>query len=123
MVRNIKGSSGQQVGRRLKESRQKLGLTQEQLAERAGLHYSYIGQVERGDKNPSLKSLYRLAGALNVGIDYLLEEDGGYRDRTAADLLLSELISLLKDRPEEDVRLVLQVAATMIERIDQLQKD
>jgi len=123
MVRNIKGSSGQQVGRRLKESRQKLGLTQEQLAERAGLHYSYIGQVERGDKNPSLKSLYRLAGALNVGIDYLLEEDGSYRDRTAADLLLSELISLLKDRPEEDVRLVLQVAATMIERIDQLQKD
>jgi len=123
MGRYDEGLGGQQVGRRLKESRQKLGLTQEQLAERAGLHYSYIGQVERGDKNPSLKTLYRLAGALNVGIDYLLEEDGDYHDHTSTDLLLRELIFLLKDRPEDDVRLVLRVASTMIERLNQLQKE
>ncbi|MBC7105405.1 MAG: helix-turn-helix transcriptional regulator, partial [Firmicutes bacterium] len=36
------------MGRRIREARSKLGLTQEQLGERANLHYSYIGQVERG---------------------------------------------------------------------------
>ncbi|WP_152679707.1 helix-turn-helix domain-containing protein, partial [Paenibacillus sp. IHB B 3415] len=45
------------VGSRIRELRKAKGWTQEQLAEAASLHYSYIGGVERGDRNISLETL------------------------------------------------------------------
>ena len=53
-------------GRRVRELRQPLGLSQEGLADRAGLHRTYIGSVERGERNVSLDNIYRLAEALEV---------------------------------------------------------
>ena len=41
----------QTIGRKLRQFRQKKGYSQETLADRAGLHPTYIGQVERGEKN------------------------------------------------------------------------
>lgn len=50
----------------LKELRQASGLSQEELAFKAGLHRTYISQLERGEKSPSLKTLQRLAKALGI---------------------------------------------------------
>ena len=55
-----------QFGQHLRELRQKKRLTQEELADKAGLHFTYIGQIERGIRNPSLVNLHKLAKALNV---------------------------------------------------------
>jgi len=41
------------------------------LAAKTGLHYTYIGQVERGKKNPSLKSIEKIANALNTSLPCL----------------------------------------------------
>ena len=63
------------VGARLKQLRQAGRLTQEQLAERAGLSYKFIGEVERGRGNPTLTTLSALSEALGVGLADLLGLD------------------------------------------------
>ncbi len=60
------------LGKKIKETRLKLGLTQEGLGKRVELHYSYIGQVERGNKVPSIRTLKRIALALNIQVESLL---------------------------------------------------
>lgn len=56
--------------RRLRESE---GVSQEELADRCGLHRTYVGSVERGERNVSLANIVRLAKALNVSPSSLLE--------------------------------------------------
>lgn len=51
-------------GMRLRELRQKTGISQERLAELAGLHRTYVSSVERGERNISLENIERLAIAL-----------------------------------------------------------
>ena len=53
-------------GNHLRKLRQEQSITQEELADRAGMHFTYIGQIERGLRNPSLVNLYKLAKALKV---------------------------------------------------------
>ena len=64
-----------QVGARVKQLRQARRLTQEQLAERAGLSYKFIGEVERGRGNPTLTTLASLSEALGVSLIDLLGVD------------------------------------------------
>ena len=58
--------------------RQSQGLTQEKLAERAGMHFTYIGQIERGLRNPSLVNLQKLARALKVKAENFCPSKPGY---------------------------------------------
>ena len=53
-------------GVRLRLAREVMGLSQELLAEKAGLHRTYIGQVERGERNISVDSMERLAEAVGL---------------------------------------------------------
>jgi len=53
-------------GKHLRKLRDERGLTQEQLADRAGMHFTYVGQIERGVRNPSLINLHKLARALKI---------------------------------------------------------
>lgn len=55
-------------GRRVRELRQPLGLSQEELADRSGLHRTYVGSVERGERNISLDAIYALSRALGVQV-------------------------------------------------------
>ncbi len=58
-------------GNRVKEERLKLGISQEELAERAGLHRTYIGMIERAEKNITLLNIEKLAKALKLDIGNL----------------------------------------------------
>jgi transcriptional regulator with XRE-family HTH domain len=55
-----------QFGSRVRARREKRGLSQEQFAQECGLHWTYVGQVERGQRNLSLHNILRLAQALKV---------------------------------------------------------
>jgi transcriptional regulator with XRE-family HTH domain len=58
-------------GVRVREARLAKGLSQEDLAEIAGLHRTYIGTVERGERNPALVNLVRIADALSIDLSAL----------------------------------------------------
>lgn len=55
-------------GSKLRAARLKRSLTQEELADKAGLHSTYLGQIERGRRNPSLNNIHRIVKALNGSI-------------------------------------------------------
>lgn len=61
------------VGLRLRQHREARGLTQERLAEKAGLDQTYISGIERGVRNPGIKNIVRLARALGIPVAKLLE--------------------------------------------------
>lgn len=59
-------------GRNVQATRQALKISQEELAFRAGLHRTYIGMVERAERSISLQNAKKIADALNVKLDLLL---------------------------------------------------
>ncbi len=61
------------LGATIRDLRRTLGYSQERLAEKAELHRTYIGGVERGERNVSLENIVRLARALRVTPSQLLE--------------------------------------------------
>lgn len=64
----------QRFGQRVRELRLARGLSQEELAFRARIHRTYLGGIERGERNPALKNIAAIAGALGVGIRELFPE-------------------------------------------------
>lgn len=63
------------VGARLKQLRLARNLTQEQLAEAAGLSYKFVGEIERGIGNPTLTTLDSLASALQIALNELVVDE------------------------------------------------
>jgi len=61
------------LGQIIREKREALGLTQIEVAEKAGLDRNYIGMVERGERNPSYLSLIKIASGLNMSVDQLIK--------------------------------------------------
>lgn len=62
------------VGENIRKAREKRGLSQERLAELAGVHRTYIGMAERAEKNITLVSLEKIARALEINIAELFEQ-------------------------------------------------
>jgi transcriptional regulator with XRE-family HTH domain len=59
-------------GQKVRAERQKQGLSQEELAEKAGVHRTYIGMIERGEKNITLLNIEKIAKALEIPLDKLM---------------------------------------------------
>ena len=55
------------LGREIRRHRKVADISQEELADRAGLHRNYIGFLERGERNPRVKTLFDVAHALRIG--------------------------------------------------------
>jgi transcriptional regulator with XRE-family HTH domain len=53
-------------GKKLRSIRKKVGISQEELGFRAGIHRTYVGAIERGEQNVSIENVYKLAKALKV---------------------------------------------------------
>ena len=64
------------LGRRIRNYRVAKGFSQEKLAELSGCHHTYIGQIERGEKNATIESIEKIASALNVSLSTLFEKLG-----------------------------------------------
>ena len=75
------------VGKRVRQLRLRRNLTQEQLAERAGISTSFLGHIERGSRKLSLETFYRLIRALDCSANALLPMEGGSARLSALELL------------------------------------
>lgn len=64
------------IGQRIRNYRAKKGLSQEKLAELAGCHPTYIGQLERGEKNATLESVEKIASAMDISLSELFDKLG-----------------------------------------------
>ena len=71
------------LSRRVRDAREKAGLSQGELAKLAGVHPTYISHVERGTRTPGADALARVADALDVPIVYLVDGDGAPQYRSA----------------------------------------
>ena len=61
-----------EIGKRIKDKRIKLNLTQEQLAEKTGLTDTYIGAIERATSKCSIETLVKISQTLDINMDYML---------------------------------------------------
>jgi transcriptional regulator with XRE-family HTH domain len=64
------------LGRRLRQLRRAHELSQEALADRAGVHPKHLSEIERANKDPRATTVIRLADALGVPVSELYEEEG-----------------------------------------------
>ena len=64
------------LGAAIRYERSVLGISQEELAHRSGLHRTYVSDLERGSRNPSIDSIEKLARALQISVSKLFEAAG-----------------------------------------------
>jgi transcriptional regulator with XRE-family HTH domain len=69
----MKSETLENFGQRVRTERTKQGLSQAQLAEKANLHRTYIGMIERAEKNITLLNIAKIAKALEIKMDELLK--------------------------------------------------
>jgi len=62
------------MGSRVRTLREKAGISQEALGHLSGLHRTYVGAIERGERNPSVLSLKKIADALKIKLGELFDE-------------------------------------------------
>jgi len=60
-----------QFGQRVRKLRLETSLSQEELAFKAGMHRTYLGSIERGERNPSLRNIAAIAKALGITLSQL----------------------------------------------------
>ncbi|MGG1314835.1 helix-turn-helix domain-containing protein [Cohnella laeviribosi] len=102
------------VDSKIREYRKAKGLSQDQLAERCGFHYSYIGGVERGERNISLENLAKIASALELEPKTFFEFDIPIQQPPSdkKDAALQEVISILKGK---DIRYIQMTKKLLVE--------
>jgi len=93
------------IGQRIREIRKQKGLSQEQLGEMAGFHFSYIGGVERAEKNITLLNLEKIAQALDVTIyDLFLYGKHIRIDKSEKDIILNQINEKLAHTNTRELR-------------------
>ena len=96
------------LGQRIRNYRTTKGLSQEKLAELSGCHPTYIGQIERGEKNATVESIEKIASALNISLSKLFEKLG-VQDENAQNIPLRcyDFISAKPPKEQEHIYNVL----------------
>ena len=100
------------LGQRIRNYRLEQGLSQEKLAELSGCHHTYIGQIERGEKNATIESIERISLALNVSLSKLFEKLGGEEETEASAIPLmcyELLLAKTKEEQEHIYRVLLEI--------------
>ncbi|MGM1019734.1 MAG: helix-turn-helix domain-containing protein [Bacillota bacterium] len=97
------------VGARIRALRKEKGLSQESLGEKGGFHFSYIGQIERGEKNVSLLNIAKIADALDVNLIQLFAYVNEEIKITKHEADIQEIVEMLINSSSEKINLARNV--------------
>ena len=97
------------IGQRIQETRHRKRLSQAQLAEQVDLSVSYISHVERATKQASLESLVKIANALGVTVDLLLNGNQSFDQKE----YMTELVGLLTDCDAYEKRIIYETVSAL----------
>lgn len=95
------------IGQRIRNYRMSKGLSQEKLAEMAGCHPTYIGQLERGEKNATIESVEKIVSALEVSMSQFFEGLGAQSTGRNIPLECYELIAAKPEKEQEQIHRIL----------------
>ena len=99
------------LGKRIREERMRIGLTQEQVAEYIDVSTTYIGFIERGERSVTLEKLALLAQCFHVTIDSLLQEQSAEQSAKSVD---EQLFSLWESASLDEKKLILSIGDVIV---------
>lgn len=99
----------QELGEQVKLFRKRMGFTQEQLAAKAGITPSFLGQIERGQRSPTVETVYKISKALEVSMEELFSFQKEIIQKDAAHVYHQRIMKLLKSRNEKDLEFTYQL--------------
>ncbi len=102
------------LGKRIREERQKLNLTQAQLAEAIDISDTYMGAIERGERSLTLDTLVRLVNRFGVTVDYMLADSVSDSDPN----ILAQFKQITDRQPLERKQLAIKVLRTIFSYFD-----
>ncbi len=97
------------LGKRIREERQRLNLTQAQLAEDIDISDTYMGAIERGERSLTLDTLVRLVNRLGVTVDYLLADSVSDNDSN----IMEQFKQIIDCQPLERKQMAINVLRTI----------
>ena len=93
------------LGKRIREERKKLNLTQAQLAEAIDISDTYMGAIERGERSLTLDTLVRLVERLGVTVDYMLSDSVSDSDSN----IMNQIKQVIDNQPLERKQIAVNV--------------
>jgi len=102
------------IGERIADSRKKKGWTQEILANKAKLHNTYIGAVERGEVNISVKSLEKIANALNLPVIEFFRPVEFSIPQTKKEKIIDDISNRLRKQKVKNLELISKVIKNVL---------
>ncbi len=98
------------LGRRIRALRNTKGWTQQELGERADINYKFLGEIERGQQNPSFNSLAKIAVGLELDLSELFRFEHEIADRKKVEARIRQIT---KTMPDDGLRQLLMVLRTL----------
>ncbi|MEQ6390032.1 helix-turn-helix transcriptional regulator [Bacillaceae bacterium S4-13-58] len=101
------------IGARIRYLRKEKKLTQEELAHLSSIHPTYIGQLERGEKNPTIETIDRIARSLEISLSELFSFQSLNKEQQ--DIQMQKLIDYAQQLDDKERRMVLKIIEVFIE--------
>ena len=108
-MENIDENMNILLGRRIRTLRTEEKLTQQELGEKADINYKFLGEVERGQQNPSFQVLVKIAAALNIELPELFRFEQEITDRKELIKRVNEIINSLNDENLQQALMSLKI--------------
>lgn len=102
------------VGKRIRQIRKARNLSQHALAEKCGFTFSYIGGIERAEKNISLSNLEIIANGLDVAVHQFFVYSYEYENLTPNEQLIKELILMLIEHDPETIEMAKNILTEVL---------